>query len=371
MTSTTTAYVSTVDPGMWEAAACSDIELIMMMPSDSKNKKDVASCVDETPFNFLDLLPQSIKKYSKMIIYISLYIVAGPALIMCNKHLVKDIGFKFPMTLSLWSQSVGAVIVWATVHIAGAKMPNKDKVTWKFLLVQIFPIGALMAFKMILGMKAFLYLTVSFIQMFKAFAPAITLFLLCMSGVEATPSNRVIGTVLAMCFGMCVTAMGEINFSVIGVTLIFLAQISEASRLVLMQNFVKKLKFKAIELQYYRAPCAAVVLFCAAASMEFEKIYETGAYMRVYENIHFFLLQAFLGFAVNIVNTLVIKITNSVTLKVLAVVRNACLVFINMAFFGEVVTGRQFVGYGLLLVAFTLYQKFRREDAAQKKHEKA
>lgn len=46
----------------------------------------------------------------------------------------------------------------------GAKMPNKDRVTWKFLLINIFPMGGLMALKMILGMKAYMYLTVSFIQ---------------------------------------------------------------------------------------------------------------------------------------------------------------------------------------------------------------
>eukprot|EP00466_Bigelowiella_natans_P017411 jgi/Bigna1/48853/estExt_Genewise1.C_330020 len=285
---------------------------------------------------------------------------------MCNKHLVKDIGFKFPMTLSLWSQFAGTLITMATVHVAGAEMPNKDKITWRLFLFQIFPIGALMAFKMILGMKAFLYVTVSFIQMFKAFAPAITLFMLFVMGVE-TPSRKVTLSVLAMCMGMCVTAAGEVNFSVIGVALIFGAQVSEAIRLVLMQRFVKRLKFKAIELQYYRAPCAALTLLVAALFMEANKIYETGALTRVYDNFHIFLLQAFLGFAVNIVNTLVIKITNSVTLKVLAVVRNACLVIVNMMFFGEVVTGRQFAGYGVLLIAFAMFQKFRRAESAKAK----
>ena len=67
------------------------------------------------------------------------------------------------------------------------------------------------------------------------------------------------------------------------------------------------------------------------------------------------------------VNTVVIKMTNSVTLKVLAVVRNACLVIVNMVFFGEIVTGRQFLGYGVLLVAFAAFQKYKREQAAQKK----
>jgi len=364
--SASTAYVSTVDAGLWEAAACNDIELIMMMPSDSKKRTDVASCVEEVPFSVVELLPSTVQQHSRMILYILLYLVAGPALIMCNKHLVKDIGFKFPMTLSLWSQFMGSVIVFVTVKATGAKMPNKDRATWKFLLLNILPMGGLMALKMILGMKSFLYLTVSFIQMFKAFTPAITLFVLFITGVER-PSRNVTLSVLAMCVGMCVTVSGELNFSLIGIVVIFAAQLSEALRLMLMQKFIKKLNFKAIELQYYRAPSCALVLLVAAATMEFDKIWESGAITSAVANGHFFLLQAFLGFSVNIVNTMVIKYTNSVTLKVLAVVRNACLVIVNMIFFGEVVTSRQFMGYGVLLVSFAMFQRFRRQQALAEK----
>eukprot|EP00467_Chlorarachnion_reptans_P020305 CAMPEP_0114527518 /NCGR_PEP_ID=MMETSP0109-20121206/23663_1 /TAXON_ID=29199 /ORGANISM="Chlorarachnion reptans, Strain CCCM449" /LENGTH=362 /DNA_ID=CAMNT_0001709497 /DNA_START=94 /DNA_END=1181 /DNA_ORIENTATION=- len=356
--SASTAYVSTVDAGLWEAAACNDIELIMMMPSDSKKRTDVASCVEEVPFSVVELLPSTVQQHSRMILYILLYLVAGPALIMCNKHLVKDIGFKFPDDTLL-----GSVIVFVTVKATGAKMPNKDRATWKFLLLNILPMGGLMALKMILGMKSFLYLTVSFIQMFKAFTPAITLFVLFITGVER-PSRNVTLSVLAMCVGML---SGELNFSLIGIVVIFAAQLSEALRLMLMQKFIKKLNFKAIELQYYRAPSCALVLLVAAATMEFDKIWESGAITSAVANGHFFLLQAFLGFSVNIVNTMVIKYTNSVTLKVLAVVRNACLVIVNMIFFGEVVTSRQFMGYGVLLVSFAMFQRFRRQQALAEK----
>lgn len=365
-----TAYVGTLDTGIWEAAACADMELIFMMPADGKKRVGLASCVEEAPFSFEELLPVSMRKYSRVILYISLYMVAGPALIMCNKHLVKDIGFNFPLTLSLWSQFMGSVIVFGTVHGSGVELENSKKVTPKFFLYQIMPIGALMAMKMIFGMSSYLHLTVSFIQMFKAFTPAITLFVLFMSGVES-PSRPVTLSVLTMCLGMSITCLGEVNFSTIGVSLIFAAQLCEAMRLVLMQRFIKELKFPAIELQYYRAPACAAVLLVAAGFTEFREIYETGKISRMIENIHLFLLQSFLGFAVNIVNSLVIKISNSVTLKVLAVVRNAALVFINMFFFGEVVTGRQFSGYGVLLVAFAMFQHYRRVQFGQAKKKDA
>mmetsp|Transcript_12533 Transcript_12533/g.18730 ORF Transcript_12533/g.18730 Transcript_12533/m.18730 type:complete len:393 (-) Transcript_12533:117-1295(-) len=362
--STQTAFVNVMnaDTGIWEAAACGDIELIMMMPSDYKKKEDFASCVeDHTPLRLIDRIPEGLRGYIRATLYILLYMMAGPALIMCNKTLVKDTGFKFPMTLSLWSQCVGSLITFSHVHIGGAHLPNKHKATNTFLLTQILPIGALMALKMMLGMKAFLYCTVSFIQIFKAFSPAITLAVTTFAGLDS-PTKKVVFSVLAMCCGMGVSAFGELNFSVIGVTIIFIAQLADAFRLMLMQKSVKKLKFRAIELQYYRAPACALVLLCVAAVMEFPKIYQTGAYEKMLANIHLFILQAFLGFAVNIVNTLVIKITSSVTLKALAVVRNAVLVLVNVAFFGEVVTARQIIGYGLLLVAFGFFQKYSREQ---------
>ena len=47
--------------------------------------------------------------------------------------------------------------------------------------------------------------------------------------------------------------------------------------------------------------------------------------------------------------------TNSVTLKVLGTARNALLVLASVYFFGELVSGTQFMGYSLSLAFFTYY----------------
>ena len=216
---------------------------------------------------------------------------------------------------------------------------------------------------MMFSMSSYLYVSVSFMQIMKSFSPAIVLLVLAASGVER-PTVKSSASVLVMCIGILITATGEVNFSLPGFTLLLLGQICEAIRLVMMQRFITRLNFKAIELQYYRAPAAAGTLLIFAVFMESGSIWRSSGYELFVQHVHIFVFQSILGLCVNISKILVLKVTNSVTLKVITVVRNAALVFINMAFFGEVVTSRQVAGYGLLLAAFSVFQYFRWEQAS-------
>ena len=64
---------------------------------------------------------------------------------------------------------------------------------------------------------------------------------------------------------------------------------------------------------------------------------------------------AFLGFAVNIATFLVIKTTNSVTLKVLGTARNAGLVLVSSWLYHEAITPLEAAGYGVSLLCFFWY----------------
>ena len=63
---------------------------------------------------------------------------------------------------------------------------------------------------MVLGQFPYLYLTVAFIQMLKAFSPAYMVVLLSCLGVEY-PSNRVKAVVLGLCVSAAVASAGEVH----------------------------------------------------------------------------------------------------------------------------------------------------------------
>ena len=73
------------------------------------------------------------------------------------------------------------------------------------------------------------------------------------------------------------------------------------------------------------------------------------------ETWHLFALNAVLGFLVNVVSFLVIKRTNVVMLKLLAISRNALVVFVGIVLFADHVSGIQFLGYTLSILFFAAY----------------
>ena len=65
---------------------------------------------------------------------------------------------------------------------------------------------------------------------------------------------------------------------------------------------------------------------------------------------------ASLGFLLNVLAFAVIKLTGSLTQKVLGTVKNILLVFFQVLFMGESITARQWAGYQVSLLGFVWYQ---------------
>ena len=70
---------------------------------------------------------------------------------------------------------------------------------------------------------------------------------------------------------------------------------------------------------------------------------------------HLFALATVLAFLVNTSSFLVIKRTNVVMLKLLAIARNALVVCSGILLFGDRVTPIQFLGYSITLFFFVVY----------------
>jgi len=204
----------------------------------------------------------------------------------------------------------------------------------------------------------YLYLPVGFIQMLKAFTPVVTLVLLTLSGIEL-PSTRVSLSVVGICVGTAVASLGAGSLNMLGLALMLTAEVAEAVRLVLTQKLLQNLKFGVIEGQYWMAPISALWLFAAAAVSELPRALASDAASIVAAHGGLFLLSASLGFFVNICTFLVIKSTNSVTLKVLGTARNAGLVVFSAGLLGEHVGALELAGYSCSLGFFALYNYYK------------
>ncbi len=99
-----------------------------------------------------------------------------------------------------------------TKLVHGAKNVNMTKDTF---LRSILPIGMLFSVSLILSNKAYLYLSVSYIQMLKDFNPVAILAISCVSRIQE-PNRKLFMIVLMISMGVALASRGELRFSLTG-----------------------------------------------------------------------------------------------------------------------------------------------------------
>lgn len=301
--------------------------------------------------------------------YIASFFFSGPLLIMSNKNILSNIGFAFPLSLSFLTLSFSWFVCMIAVHVYGLELKHKELVDRRFYLTNILPIGALSAGTIVMGMASYLFLTVSFVQMIKAFTPCITMGFMVSFGLNR-PTREAIACVLVICLGTAIAGFGEVHFSFLGMGCIICAQICEALKLVYTQVMLKSFKFDVVETLYYVTPISAVWVLVFAAIIEFPTLDWSAVHEMIFANKGAFLFSAVMAVSVNAINAVVIQYTNALMLKLIATARNGLLVLFNAMVLGEIVTQMQLFGYSLSLVGFVCYNISirRNKDKKEKKH---
>lgn len=280
----------------------------------------------------------------------------GPGLILINRRAQVELGFKHPITLSSMGVLTSVLVAYIAVHTGKVKVGNPEKVSGALWWRRVFPVGVAHAATLTFGNAVYLLLGVGFIQMCKACTPVIVTGMLYIAQVES-PSKRVMTSLIYICVGTFVTTTFEPHLSMIGLFCMFLAESFEATRLALTQYLLQNLHFSVIEGQYILAPATALSLIVASLVFEGPAIVENDSFSIMLNNPVTFFFAATLGLAVNLLSMAVVKVTNSVTLKVLGTARGVGLVLYGIVFFGEEVTAQEAAGYALTLVGFALYTK--------------
>ena len=262
------------------------------------------------------------------------------------------------------------------------------QVTFRFWLHNMVPIGAAQGLTFACSNAAYMYLTITFNQMLAALTPSVTLLLLYLLGVE-TPTRRTSAAVVLISAGCFISSYGEGHFDLVGVGFRSMGIVSEAVcqsgrlqppaaclplaaachsrrpprapqvRLALTQKLLKSFHLSVLESQYYLAPVGAFFLLLAALPSELPHALRTGALEIVGDHPLEFLASASLGVVASMMTFVVIKLTNSVTLKVLNTARNAAFVLFSVTFLQEPTTALQLSGYVVSLASFGAYTFYK------------
>lgn len=125
----------------------------------------------------------------------------------------------------------------------------------------ILPIGLLFSASLILSNTAYLYLSVAYIQMLKAFT-AVAILLISWAFRLQEPSRKLGAIVCMISCGVALASRGELHFNLLGFLIQGAAVAFEASRLVMIQILLHGMKMDPLVSLHYYAPVCAVINLC-------------------------------------------------------------------------------------------------------------
>ena len=275
-------------------------------------------------------------------------------LIFLNNQIIAT--FRFPIVLTLEGMVFSSVISLALM-LSGVSERKRAKgsLSLRFYLRNVAPIGGMIAITIWQGNRAYMFLSVAYIQMIKAWTPMMVVGLNVLSDKQLPPRTVLIA-VMILVTGTMISSVGELRFSVDGIVAILASCACEAMRLMMQQKLLTNHSFGVVEGIACIYPAAAVLLVFLFYAFEYERFQRVDGYGTLTAHWQLISLACLLGFLVNFAGSLVIKYCSSLTLKVLASARNAAIVLFAAGFFHEPVTAIQCVGYCITLVGFSLYQ---------------
>ncbi|XP_010437916.1 PREDICTED: probable sugar phosphate/phosphate translocator At4g32390 [Camelina sativa] len=311
-----------------------------------------------------------IKKIILSYTYVSIWIFLSFSVIVYNKYILdkKMYNWPFPITLTMIHMAFCSSLAVVVIKVFKVVEPVK-KMTRETYIRSVVPIGALYSLSLWLSNSAYIYLSVSFIQMLKALMPVAVYSIGVLLKKESFKSETMTN-MLSISFGVAIAAYGEAKFDTWGVMLQLGAVAVEATRLVLIQILLssKDIKLNPVTSLYYVAPCCLVFLFFPWIFVELPVLRETSSF---HFDFVIFGTNSVCAFALNLAVFLLVGKTSALTMNVAGVVKDWLLIAFSWSVIKDTVTPINLFGYGLAFLGVAYYnhcklQAAKAEDALKK-----
>ncbi|EPS40619.1 hypothetical protein H072_5498 [Dactylellina haptotyla CBS 200.50] len=289
-------------------------------------------------------------------VYVIVWIALSSSVILFNKKILdKEKGLNFPIFLTTWHLIFATIATQVLARTSSMLDGLKTvKMTGKVYLRAVVPIGFFFSLSLICSNQAYLYLSVSFIQMLKATTPVAVLLAGWALGKER-PTARTFGNVSIIGIGVIIASYGEIKFVMVGFVFQALGVAFEATRLALMEKLLNSAEYKMdplVSLYYFAPVCAAmnfVIFLCLeASSISLDDIFRVGPIV--------LLLNALVAFALNVSVVFLIGKTSSLVLTLCGVLKDILLVVISVTWIHDPVKPLQIFGYSIALTGLVVYK---------------
>ncbi|RZC92101.1 hypothetical protein C5167_027990 [Papaver somniferum] len=300
--------------------------------------------------------------------YVSIWIFLSFTVIVYNKYILdkKMYNWPFPITLTMIHMSFCSGLAFILVRVF--KLVEPVSMSKELYISSVVPIGALYSLSLWFSNSAYIYLSVSFIQMLKALMPVAVYSISVMFKKESF-KTKTMANMLSISFGVAIAAYGEAKFDSWGVILQLSAVAFEATRLVLIQILLtsKGITLNPITSLYYVAPCCLVFLFFPWVLVEFPILKESSSF-------HFdwliFGTNSVCAFALNLAVFLLVGKTSALTMNVAGVVKDWLLIGFSWRVIRDTVTMVNLLGYGVAFLGVTYYNYLKFQAMTSKEAQK-
>ncbi|KAJ8643125.1 hypothetical protein MRB53_004873 [Persea americana] len=309
-----------------------------------------------------------LKKILLSYAYVGIWIFLSFTVIVYNKYILdrKMYNWPFPISLTMIHMAFCSSIAFLLVRVLGFVEPVS--MSRELYITSVVPIGALYSLSLWFSNSAYIYLSVSFIQMLKALMP-VAVYSISVLFKKDSFRSATMANMLSISVGVAVAAYGEAQFDGRGVGLQLAAVAFEATRLVLIQILLtsKGITLNPITSLYYVAPCCLVFLFVPWVIVELPQLKESSSFRF---DFAIFGTNSVCAFALNLAVFLLIGKTSALTMNVAGVVKDWLLIAFSWSVIRDTVTVVNLIGYGLAFLGVAYYNHVKLQGLKAKEAQK-
>eukprot|EP00929_Paragymnodinium_shiwhaense_P074343 TRINITY_DN38034_c0_g1_i1.p1 TRINITY_DN38034_c0_g1~~TRINITY_DN38034_c0_g1_i1.p1 ORF type:complete len:525 (-),score=115.92 TRINITY_DN38034_c0_g1_i1:32-1606(-) len=294
----------------------------------------------------------------------TIWMFLSGSLTLYNAWMYSAMGGNFPYVIALtcWHQFLN-IMLTLTVrvffpHLMPAAVGGLKGVDSVHLLRVVGLQASLVCGTLVLGNKAYLYLSVALIQVIKAAMPLMTYMISCCFGMEALTGSMT-GVIVAIIAGMTMTVTGELKPSMVGLALQFSSFVVEGLRLVCLRRMVSDHGINLDPLSgllFYAPICCVSLAALACITGEFHEVLALE-----HLPLKHLLVNGLLACGLNVAGVFLLRQASATTLAVCGVLKDLTLVGLSIPLFGNSLTMRQVGGLITILVSVRLYNKLKED----------
>ncbi len=279
--------------------------------------------------------------------------------LLLNKYLLSNYGFKFPIFLTMCHMT--ACALFSYIAIAWMKIVPMQAIRSRTQFVKITALSVIFCTSVVSGNISLRFLPVSFNQAIGATTPFFTAVFAYFLTFRRE-AWLVYGTLIPVVTGVVIASGGEPSFHLYGFVMCIMATAARALKSVVQGILLSSEgeKLNSMNLLLYMAPIAVVVLLPATLLLEPNVLGITVALARKDVLILFLLVvNSAMAYFVNLTNFLVTKHTSALTLQVLGNAKGAVAVVVSILLFRNPVSVVGMVGYSLTVFGVVLYSEVK------------